>query len=247
MIDRIYKAVQYFSNNQLQGNVSPTEFNIALHNRMLEKYESYFFKLNQFLNRENRRLVTSGFAGVSEKLAEKISHYLTFQEENTFEPSLVTNPNFPPVHRLVTIPDDMRYLDSIVPFGKTRPFEIAQNSKQFNTAIRHPKTTPTEDYPLAIRTQNSYKVVPNTITRVEFAYLRNPIKPNWTYQIIPGSTSEVYNPSDSLHQDVDMHISEESDLTLMVLSSFGINLSNEQLIEYTERNEQQKMNQETAI
>lgn len=250
MIDRIYKTLLFFSNNQLQGNVTPTEFGIALYNRMLEKFEGYFFELNQHLNRENRRLVTSGFPGVSDKLVEKISHFLTYETVDAVVPSSLSTYNGSTTefdYKAVVIPDDMVYLDNMVPFGKSRPFDIAENNSHFNTVRRHPNTAPTEDYPLAIRAKNIYRIVPDTIEQVEIAYLRKPLKPNWTYTIPPGATTELFNPSDVNFQDVDMHVSEETDLTLMVLSSFGINLKEKDLIEYTERNEIQKEQKETNV
>lgn len=242
MIDRIYKTLLFFSNNQLQGNVSPAEYNIAAHNKVLEKYEEYFFESNILHNREGRGLISRGLDSPTNKLAEKIGHFLKPISIGTNAVNTPTD-----VYGSVTIPEDLRYLDSMTPTGYFRPFDIAPSSHHFNTVARLKRTRPTLEYPLALKLGDSYRILPLEITSIDFMYLRNPKKPNWTYTIVPGSDVPLYNPSSSSFQDIDMHISEEADLTLKILSAFGINLKEKDLVEYAEREEAQKTQKENSI
>lgn len=244
MIDRIYKTVQFFSNNQLQGNVSPAEYNLALHNRVLELFEENIQSLGRLLNRENRRLVTQGLSGITQNQNQKIQHYL---KEDTVSTSSVTDAESTPIYSIALIPSDLRYLDSLVVENQTTLITIATDSNYFNSVVRNPKTSPSLKYAIALKMGSIYKILPIEVGNVVFTYLRNPIQANWTYTALPGSNTPVFNQSDPNFQDVDIHVSEETNLTLRVLNSFGINLKENDLIAYTEQQEAKISNQENAV
>ncbi len=244
LIDRIYKTLLFFSNNQLQGNVSPTEFNIALYNRVLERFEDAFYELNKFLNRENRRLVTEGFSNISSKATERISHYLQDAEQDV-DATILANEDI--TYNFVLAPEDCRYIDNMIPSNGVRPFHIAKNNTDFTAIQNHPNTKSSLRYPLALKISGGYRILPKTVEKVVFTYLRTPKKPNWTYTVIPGTNNPLFNPSDNDFEDVDIHPGEETILTLLVLSSFGINLKEKDLVSYTEQNQAKKENQENTV
>ena len=135
-----------------------------------------------------------------------------------------------------TIPSEVRYFDTVY-FGNTY-LELSKNNKEFHLS----KSEATEEYPIGLKQSNTIKVLPTTIEEVTISFLRNPIKAKWTYMTIDGV--EIYNPDKSDFKDIDIHSSEESDLILRVLQSFGINLKEQDLQRITEQMKQGEFNKE---
>lgn len=74
--------------------------------------------------------------------------------------------------------------------------------------------------------------------------MRNPLIPNWTYNIV--DDAELFNPSASDFQDIDLHISEENNVLVRTLKRFGINLKEQDLQGITVAEENKDFNQENA-
>lgn len=223
MLDRVHKTLKFLANTEGRGNVKPENVDLAIHNRVLEKYEELFFEVNRIINRQNRGLINGGLENVTDKIREKIQHYL---EEKTVT---VTSGSF-------TIPSEVRYFDTVF-FGNTY-IELSKNNKEFHLS----KSEATEERPIGLKQSNSIKVLPTTIDEVTVSYLRNPIKAKWTYNVVDGV--EMYNPSKSDFKEIDIHPSEETDLTLRVLQSFGINLKEQDLQSITEQMKNTEFNKE---
>lgn len=232
MINRIYNLVLFISNNELRGNISPQEFNLALYNAVIEIYESYLFELNRSINRMNKGLVNNNFANVAKYYRERIKYYLTkativgvtVDGETTF-----------------ALPSDLRYIDGV--YYNNNEVEPVGNSSQFLLADKLPDVLLDEEYPIYLQESTSLSVLPATIIdELKIYYLRHPLKPNWTYQSISGNP--VFNPSASDFQDVDMHASEEGNLIRLVLLQMGINLKEQDLASYMQNYENQKFQHE---
>lgn len=232
MINRIYKAVQFITNNQVQGNVTPTEYNIALYNSILEIYDGYYNELNRLINRENRGLVSEGLGDVSERLREKIMHYFT-------------DKNIRVVGGRLALPDDCRYVDAIINPKNRRRIESAGSAKEFYAAETLKHTRATEMFANSLKTGNAYKIAPASIGLVKLFYLRNPLKPNWTYRL--RNNANLYNPSDPMFQNVDMHVSEEIPLIQSVLSQFGINLKDPEIMQAAQAYAQNELQQDNLM
>jgi hypothetical protein len=242
MINRIFNTVRFISNNQLQGNVTPLEFNIALYDRMLERYEEYFAELNRILNRENKGLITNhGFGNMSDKLKQKIAHYL-FKEDISVNLD-VTHPEFPVAS--INLPDDHRYTDYVVNKKNRRPFDLALSRSQFDLIDSYKHTKPTSSYPLYYPEGKKLLVLPTTLETVTLYYLRTPKRPNWTYFI--QNDVEMFNAADPAFQDVDMHPAEENELTIRVLKSFGINLKENELTQIANSEEMQDYQKDNTL
>ena len=230
MIDNIYKTIKVISNNEMRGNVTPAEFNIALYNAMLERYEEYFYELNRLLNRSNRGLTNSDFADVPNVLREKVKHFLKTDTITTTTGSY-------------TLPTDLRYIDGV--FLNTVEVETANNSRVFYLAKNHSDITPTTECPIYMKKGNTLELTPDTIRDdLKVCYLRNPLPPKWTYSVVNGV--ELYNPSAADFQDVDMHSSEQEALIRRTLLKLGINLKEPELTNYMTGEEAVKFQQENA-
>jgi hypothetical protein len=223
MIDRLYKFIQTVSNNELNGNISPTEFKIELHNCVVERYEENIYELNRILNRE-RKAAGSSFSveNLTGKIKERILHY--------YVPTEITQAN-----GICTLPEDLRYLDTVEINGKDA--EGTMNRRHFKAVQNFQDTNPTEDYPIYFRLNNSIEVSPATNNAVSIYYLRNPKFANWTYALIPNPWDEnihveAFDPDHPDFQDVDVHPSEEYNISMKLLQRLGLNLKEDQLTQY---------------
>lgn len=223
MLNRVHRTVKFLANTDGRGNVSPSEIDLAIHNRVQEKYEELLFEVNRLVNRQNRGLVNGALENTTDKVREKIQHYLEDADAN------LTDGKF-------TIPSEVRYFDTVL-YQETY-IELCKNNKEYLLS----KSEATKEYPIGLKSSNTVKVSPNTIYAVTISYLRNPIEAKWTYTVFEGV--EMYDPSKSDFKEIDIHPSEESDLILRVLQSFGINLKEKDLQLITEQIKSAEFNKE---
>lgn len=231
MIDRVYQTVKMLGNSEVRGNFKPADFDKALYNVILEKFEEYPFELNRALNRQNRGLIGEGLENIPDNIIEKMQH---FSEE---APMVYASGSF-------TIPSDVRDIDAILHLNKNE-IVLAKNTSQYNHIANFKHTKPTLDYPIGLRLGNKIKVLPSSIEDdVTLYYLRNPLIPKWTYVVINGV--EVFNPSAGDFQDIDMHITEEDDIISRVCIKMGINLKENDLQASVANSEAQEFNQQNS-
>lgn len=219
MIDRIYRMVRFLCNNTLRGNVTPNEFDLALYKAILDIYDGYFFDLTRLTNRLNRGLTGNDWADVPEQLRFKIRYYLT--EGTTFVASVAGD---------ISLPNDLEYIDGV--FINGAEAEPIENARQFKLLEKHQNLMVDAQYPIYIQRGRIISALPAiTVTDdVAVSYLRKPLFPKWTYDVVNGN--EVFNPSASDFQDADIDGSEENNLTIKVLAQFGINLKEQDLAQY---------------
>lgn len=236
MIDLIYKTLLTIINKENQGYISPTEFNILAHQVQSEIYRGYFEDENMDKNKENRGLVNNGYANLSFNQRQRIQEFaaivsLTKTGINPF--TLPTDLYFIEEHGVMT-GDSTNNYNSVVA-------EVERN--QYNYLIKS-SAKPTELYPVYEKVGSSIRVFPNTINGVEVRYIRTPKMPNWTYITLP-SGDPMHNPADTAFQDFELHESEFSNIVISLLSYFGINLREAEVVQIAEalkRNQQQKDN-----
>lgn len=230
-IDRIFQTVKALINTENRGNFNPARFDLILYNSMQERYVDYLYEVNQMVNRENRGLINGGLENIPERIREKLLHYLVSETISVNDSAF-------------TLPADLRYFDTIVNSStgnKEEVFEFCKDMQEFN-ALK--STLATKQYPICIKVGNVIKTAPNTFDSVDIFYLRNPKKPKWTYTVFGGS--ELFNPSALDFQDVDMHPSEEYELTRLVCFKFGINLKEQDIQAVMQNEENIKFNQNNA-
>lgn len=228
MIDRIKQTVETFLNTDNRGNFKPESYDTILHSVVLDRHEQLFFEVNRMANRQNRGLLNGGLENVTEKLREKIQHYIVDDVTLTYS-----------TNRFI-LPEDLRYFDAVL--YNEEIIEMLKSNKEFNTLK---STNPSEAYPLGLKVGNVIKVLPTTIVdNVTVSYIRNPLRAKWTYTIVGGV--EQYNPDADDFVDVDAHISEEFDITIGVLRGFGINLKEQDVQAIAQNIENTVFNEENA-
>jgi hypothetical protein len=226
LIDRVYKKVKTFVNTDVRGNVTPIEFNLFLHNAIQERQNELISLINQHQNRTNRGMSGSGLENLSENHREKLQHYLSFQDTTSSSTGQIN------------IPNDCVYIDIIEDEDKNE-YEQCSNYKEFRTL----KPNATYNFPLCIRFGNVIETYPIAVTLdIRVSYIRKPIIPNWTYNVI--SNNEIFNPSHPNFRDADIHPSEEDNIVIKVLRSFGINLKENEITGIATQSEQINSQQE---
>lgn len=223
MLNRVHRTVKFYANTEGRGNVKPEFIDLAIHNKIDEKFEELLFDVNRIVNRQNRGLVNGGLENTTDKVREKIQHYLEEKEV------AVTN-------GIIEIPSEVRYFDMIL-YNDTY-IELCKNNKEYLLS----KSEADEINPIGLKQSNTIKVTPNTLDSVSISYLRNPIPAKWTYTVVNGV--EMFNPSSSDFKEIDIHPSEEDDLIIRVLQAFGINLKEKDLQAITQRLKDTEFNQE---
>ncbi|WNH10040.1 hypothetical protein [Thalassobellus suaedae] len=228
MIDRIFKTAKFFLNTDGRGNFKPEDFDTVLHNKVLEKFEDNFFEVNQMINRQNRGLINGGLENIPDKIRERIQHYITPDEALTYSATYFN------------LPDNLHYFDTVEHNGTI--IELLKSNREFKAVEIG---NPSEDYPIGLKQGNTLKVRPSTIVaNVTMSYLRKPIRAKWTHQII--NSVEVFDNGAPDFKNVDIHASEEVDLTLRILSGFGLNLKEKDIQDYAQREEATNFNQEKS-
>jgi hypothetical protein len=226
LIDRIYKKVKTFVNTDVRGNVTPVEFNLFLHDAIQERQNELISLINQHQNRANRGLSGSGLENLAENYREKLGHYLSLQP-------LTTNAD-----GQITIPQEAVYID-VIENKQGVAFEQCSNYSEFRTL----KPIATKGLPLSIRFGNLIETYPKASTQsVKISFIRKPIIPNWTYEVISGN--ELFNSDHENFRDADTHPSEEDTLVVKVLKRFGINLKENEITGIASQTEQINTQQE---
>lgn len=211
------------ANSDIRGNVKPTDTRLAVNDVVNEIAEEYPYELYRLINRQNNGLGASGNENLPDMVREKIAHFLKEDVPMTY-----TVPFF-------NAPGDLRYYKSVW-VQDINNVEFCKNSDEFKLISNYKDTLPTVKHPIGLLVGNKVKIAPATvISNVTVSYLRKPLIANWTYNVINGS--ELFNPSASDFQDIDLHPSEQNNVIMRTLKRFGINLKEEDLYTATTNEE----------
>ena len=224
MIDLVYKTLNTLLSKDNQGYVSPTEFNVLAHNVQSEIFREYFEDENRDKNKENRGLSNKGYSN------------LAFNERQRIDQFAATT-NIPKDSDIFTLPDDLYFIEDdgvVTGSDETHAFRVIEEveKSQINYLMRS-SAKPTSLYPVYERFSNNIMVYPSTIENIQMRYLRTPKMPNWTYYTLPNG-EPMFNSGDVSYQDFELHESEFSNITLRMLSHFGINLRERDVVQIAE-------------
>lgn len=222
-INRLHIVLKALLNTEGRGNVKPTVIDMFINTSVTEMYEELFFEVKRIINRQNRWLMASGLEGLTEKVREKIQHYL--------ESKAITSDT-----NVFVIPKEVRYFDTI--HYKNTFVDLCKNHKEFLLS----QDTVDEDYPIGLKTTNTITILPETARQITISYLRNPKPAKWTFRTIGGV--EMFDSSKTDFADVDIHPSGEHDLVTRVALKMGMNLKERDVQEVMQREELREFNEE---
>lgn len=224
MIDTIYKTLLTIINKEIQGYLTPTEFNLIAHQVQHEIYRGYFEDYNRDKNKDNRGLTNSGYGNLPDQDSQRIEVFSS-------------TASLTGVNGVFDLPTDIYLIEDegiCTAEGKIVDKVSQKDIRRLNCT----EAQPSETYPVYTQSGSTITVSPDTITTLEFGYLREPAVPKWTYIVINGK--ELYNPSNPSFQDFELHPSEFSNIIHRMLSYFGINLRESEVVAYAEGLKQQK-------
>lgn len=219
MIDLIYKTLLTIINKENQGYVSPTEFNLIANNVQNEIFRSYFEDENRDSVRENKGYVNKGYANLAFNERQRI---IQFSSKTNISK---VNGEFILPNDLYLIEDDGVLSDS----GKI----IQEVEKGSIGYLLNSSASPSSIFPVYEQYVDRLDVYPSTIDSLTLRYVRMPKKPTWTY-FITGTGGQLYDPSNSSFQDFELHVSEFSNIVNRMLTYFGINLREQEIVQIAE-------------
>ena len=224
MIDLVYKTLLTIINKENQGYVSPTEFNLLAHNVQSEIFRGYFEDENRDKNKENKGMTNKGYANLDFNERQRITQ---FASKITIDK----------VSGKFTLPEDLYFIeDDGVVTGSTETHVgkvIEEVERSQINYLNNSISKPTVLYPIYERYSDNIEVYPTSIQKIDVRYLRVPKMPNWTYfSLLSGDP--LFNPADTSFQDFELHNSEFSNIVLRMLSHFGLNLRETDVIQIAE-------------
>jgi len=221
MIDTIYRVLQTIVNKEQNGYVSPDEINLIAHTVQMEIYREYFDDENKDKNRQNRGLTNAGYSNLSANTRQRIQQFAAIQTL-TFD---ATNQRF-------LLPEDLYLLEEngLTTLQGRVLDELERSSVGY--ALRS-TANPSEVFPCYERYNKSIKVHPVTITsNINCRYLRKPIPPKWTFIMVNGNP--FFNPAATDYSDFELHESEFTNIVMRMLTLFGINLREQEIVQVAE-------------
>ncbi|WP_456867577.1 hypothetical protein [Galbibacter sp. BG1] len=210
LIDRIYRTLLVILNKESRGSLKPSDFEPLLHNAVLDLYEEKLFELNRAINRGNKGLVEGGYADISQDLRERIEHYLDSTNLNKSD-------------TVFNLPDNYKKIDAVFT-DKRRRIDVCKDSSEYNLVQDYENTKPSITYPICMKIGNNIEVKPDEIDTIKIYFLRVPKYGKWTYQNIGGKGA--FDPDADDFEEVDIHVSEESQIVTRMLEKSGVNLGN---------------------
>ncbi|NRA77273.1 MAG: hypothetical protein HRU18_03610 [Pseudoalteromonas sp.] len=230
MIDLVFQTLRTITNKDNQGYLSPTEFNLLANNVQEEIFRGYFEDENRDKNKENRGLTNKGFSNLDFNERQRIYQFSAITDitknQSTFRFDLPSDLYFieddgvTPIEKGVP---SVNFIDNVIEEVERSAFNYLSNSESAATST----------YPIYERYATEIVVSPSTIEDIRVRYLRRPTQPNWTYFLLPNG-KEVFDPSNTSYQDFDLHESEFSNIVNRMLSYFGINLRENEIIQIAE-------------
>lgn len=219
MIDLVYNTLLTIINKENQGYVSPTEFNILANNVQNEIYRGYFEDENRDKTKKNKGFTNKGYSNLDFNQRQRVNQFSAR--------SSVTKNNGEFI-----LPPDLYLLedDGVISSNNSVIEEVERSSIGY---LNKSLSAPTISFPVYERYGDSIVVYPDLINTVTLRYLRTPKKPTWTYFKTP-SGSELFDPSNSSYQDFELHVSEFSNIVTRMLTYFGINLREADIVQIAE-------------
>lgn len=242
MIDDVYKIVLTILNKEDQGNVTPTQFN-QLAKQVQEKiFRGYFEDAGRDKNRANRGLSNPGYGNLAFKERQRITQFATTRTlTNT---SGLSQPDpLVPTNTFFALPTDTYFIeDDGITVSSTQdnlePRVIQEVEQARINYLNRSLAKPTTTYPVYTQNLAGLTVLPTSINQIDVRYVRMPLDPKWTFMEINGNS--LYNPAASDFQDFELHPSEFSNIVIELVSLFGVNLKEFEVVNLFEALKQQE-------
>lgn len=226
MLDLAYRTIQTFLAKDRNGYLSPTDFNTFAFQVVDVIYREYFEEENRDKNRANKGLTNQGYSNLAFNQRQRIDHFAAMSTVSYNGSTLRYD-----------LPSDLYLIEDDGVLSSTNKVieEVQRHKKGY---LRNSISASSVTYPTYELVGSSLVVSPSSIvTDISVSYLRVPLKPNWTYQVVNGDA--LYDPSNPSFQDLDLHASEFSNFVIRMVANFGINIKDYDVTQIAESLKQQ--------
>jgi hypothetical protein len=222
MIDIIYQLLKTIVNKELRGNVTPAEFNLIAKQAQDKIFRGYMEDANRDKIKENRGVTSKNYAHLSLYQRQRIDEFST---------SATLDYNSSGVSPVFDLPADLYYVkDHGISVNGNVVDEVESADIVF---LSSSLSAPSETFPVYERNPSSVTIVPSSIiSGVICRYLKIPSDPKWTYFEVSGTP--MFNNAAGDFQDFELHESEFTNIVIIMLSYFGINIREIEVTQYAE-------------
>lgn len=234
---QIHDLIKFIGNKDFNGNFyKPDHFNLTI-----EAVNIDYFKLKhglpedyqlgaasaRFAEMQAGRIVPRQYVDATQKLSDDLRKF----KEAALNQSVVDGKFLIPTNYVHCLAISYNYSRTIDGEVKTlsRPVEILTED-QWADRMGNWIKKPTTKRPIAIIRQTHIYIEPSTINAVDWYYLRLPVKPVFAYTVVKDEL--VYDVGNST--EFEWPAVNHMDLVRLLLSYLGINLREQQLIQYAE-------------
>lgn len=226
-IDTVYQKVLSIANKEQRGYITPQEFNLLANQAQQDIFEQYFYDLNAFMRIPGN---DSTYSDTVDIIKEKIDIFEVYRGAVTMsstaaEAGLGTLPQYYRLGELF-----YKHKGGYVEIEKINQNEVhhIQNSPLTAPALARPvyvrvsqttATGQTANTLTGIPRDRTIQVYPTNITsNVVCNYVAVPTTVAWGYTIL--NEQALYNANATQH--FELHISEETELVIKILTLAGI-------------------------
>ena len=222
MINSVRNTVLSILNKNNYGYISPSDFNLFAKQAQLDIFDDYFYQYNSLINKENARMIGTGYADIRKGYEEVIN---LFSVTNTLTQD-TNNTYFLPSQ--TTTADDYYLINKVLVYSNNLlqgEAEKVTHSK-INLLSSSWLTTPSLTYPAYTQQGGIITLYPTSIvgaTDIQAQYIRYPKPPKWTYLTV-SSGDPVFNQSASDYQDFELSPDDETSLVFKILQYAGMSI-----------------------
>ena len=220
-VNAVYQTVLMILNKEQRGYMTPPEFNKVATQVQLEIFEKYFDDLNQQLRVPQ---ADTDYADRQENIDEKIAIFKTLGPA-----TLVANTNY------FSLPTIDSYGDEVVFYRLGNVLyneeKVVQrlDRREFYYANQSKLTKPSVVNPAYLYENQKLFIKPLTIIdKIKVDYVRKPKDAVWGFA--PGSLGQ-YEYQNVLSTDIELHVSEQTEVILKILLYSGIIIRDPQIIQ----------------
>jgi hypothetical protein len=227
-IDQLYRFVNFVSNKEQRGNITPDNFNLLVKTSQIE-----------FISKRigNVEILSRNIIGRGGNAQTDVTPY-GYKSHRRIDEDLR-----PLVYGPIEIPIGNPSGLFSYPYGYIWPDSLQKNdfrviriidSDQYPFVKHSVISPPTEKFPICIFRGSYGFIDPYSIGSFQMSYLKYPPDPFWNY--ISVNDEPQYNPSGSVNLSIPEHT--HMDVAMLILQHVGINLDSAQITEYSMTQEQ---------
>jgi hypothetical protein len=217
---------EHLLNKNNRGFVGVEQMNSFFQLAQLDLFEQLFFDYNQWLNKENRRLVGTEYANIPKNIQEIIDSFGVYTSPSNFTYDDATD------LWSYTGTDLYRAINLSLVNGHTgKRIDIEQvNKSELNRINNSNVTAPSLLFPVCVNVGDGFRVYPTLSSpySAELFFIRKPKDPKWTYTLVSGNP--IYNASATDLQHVELPYSMFSKFIVKVLLYCGVSIREEEVV-----------------